>query len=64
MKVNELTKELRRAGCRLLRHGARHDVWINPVTGATTHVSRHGTEELKPKTLRGIYQVLLGRLPG
>lgn len=64
MKVNELTKELKRAGCRLLRHGARHDIWYSPITGKRTQVSRHGTEELKPKTLRSIYQVLLGRKPG
>lgn len=61
MKVNELTKELRRAGCRLLRHGARHDVWYSPITGKRAQISRHGTEELKPKTLRGILKDLLGR---
>ncbi|MBR6319911.1 MAG: type II toxin-antitoxin system HicA family toxin [Prevotella sp.] len=61
MKVNELTKELRRAGCRLLRHGARHDIWYSPITGKRTQVSRHGTEELKPKTLCSILKDLLGR---
>ena len=60
MTVNELTRELRKAGCYLLRHGARHDIWYSPITGKRTQISRHGTEEVKPKTLRGILQDLLG----
>jgi len=60
MKVNELTRELRKAGCFLLRHGARHDVWYSPITKKTTRISRHGSEELKPKTLRSILKDLLG----
>lgn len=60
MTVNELTKKLRKAGCYLLRHGARHDIWYSPITGKQTPISRHGTEEVKPKTLRSIYQALLG----
>ncbi|MBQ7181636.1 MAG: type II toxin-antitoxin system HicA family toxin [Bacteroidaceae bacterium] len=64
MTVNELTKELRRAGCYLLRHGAKHDIWYSPLTGKQTQVSRHGTEELKQKTLRSILTRLLGRKPG
>jgi mRNA interferase HicA len=33
MKRTELIRELRAAGCELLRHGARHDVYVNPATG-------------------------------
>lgn len=64
MKVNELTRKLRKAGCFLLQHGANHDLWYSPITGKCTQVSRHGTEEVKIKTLRSIYQDLLGRKLG
>lgn len=64
MTVNQLKRELRRAGCHLLRHGAKHDIWYSPITGKQTQISRHGSEEVKLKTLRGIYEDLLGREPG
>lgn len=64
MTVNQLKMELRRAGCYLLRHGAKHDIWYSPITGKQTQISRHGSEEVKLKTLRGIYEDLLGRKPG
>ena len=41
MKRAELIRELREAGCELLRHGARHDVYINPATGQKQPVPRH-----------------------
>jgi mRNA interferase HicA len=41
MKRQELIRELREAGCVLLRHGARHDVYLNPATGQKQPVPRH-----------------------
>jgi mRNA interferase HicA len=41
MKRQELLRELRAAGCVLLRHGARHDVYLNPATGQKQPVPRH-----------------------
>jgi mRNA interferase HicA len=41
MKRSELIRELRVAGCELLRHGARHDVYVNPATGQKQPVPRH-----------------------
>jgi mRNA interferase HicA len=41
MKRTEFVRELRAAGCELLRHGARHDVYINPTTGQKQPVPRH-----------------------
>lgn len=61
MKVNELTKRLRKSGCFLIRHGAKHDIWYSPITGKTTQVSRHGTDEVKKKTLKTILEDLLGQ---
>jgi predicted RNA binding protein YcfA (HicA-like mRNA interferase family) len=41
MKRRELVAELEQAGCVLLRHGARHDIYNNPATGRSQPVSRH-----------------------
>jgi mRNA interferase HicA len=41
MKRQALIHELREAGCELLRHGARHDVYVNPATGQKQPVPRH-----------------------
>lgn len=54
MKYNELYKKLREAGCSLLRHGKRHDIWINLRTGMTAELPRHGTEEVPKGTLKSI----------
>lgn len=58
MKYNELYKKLSRAGCRLLIHGARHDIWVNPSNGKRTQVGRHGREEVPTGTLKSIYRGL------
>lgn len=58
MKYRELYKELRKAGCLLLRHGCRHDIWQNPANGQCSAVPRHGTEEVPKGTLKSIYQRL------
>jgi mRNA interferase HicA len=41
MKRDELIRRITREGCRLLRHGARHDIFINPATGQRQPVPRH-----------------------
>ena len=58
MKRRELIQHLARHGCRLLREGARHSVWMNPATGHKEAIPRHseidrfsGTEDL-PRSLR------------
>lgn len=33
--------ELEKAGCQLLRHGSRHDIYHNPETGRSQPVPRH-----------------------
>ena len=33
MKRKEFIKELQRAGCLLIRPGAKHDIYINPKNG-------------------------------
>jgi len=41
MKRKELIRQLLNAGCILFRHGARHDVYLNPLNGKKQPVPRH-----------------------
>lgn len=59
MKHSELIRALIKAGYLIKRHGASHDIWINPKTGGQTVVPRHGSKEIKEKTKRNIFNDLL-----
>ncbi len=50
---------LTKAGCYIERHGANHDLWINPKTGKTSLVARHPTEEIPKGTEMSIRKKLL-----
>lgn len=54
MKKRELIKILSKEGCELLRHGANHDIYINPITGKREPVPRHKEidENLAKKSLK------------
>jgi mRNA interferase HicA len=41
MKRRELIKKLLSGGCKLLRRGGRHDLFVNPATGKMQPVPRH-----------------------
>ena len=41
MKRRDLIRKLEKAGCELLRHGAKHDIYHNKVTGLSEPVPRH-----------------------
>jgi hypothetical protein len=41
VKRSELIRQLERQDCVLLRHGGRHDIHHNPVTGQKQPVPRH-----------------------
>ena len=41
MNRKELIRQLLKAGCTLHRHGAKHDVYINPITAKKQPVPRH-----------------------
>lgn len=62
MKYSELYRKLKKAGCFLLRHGGRHDIWSNPANGKSAVVPRHGTGEVPQGTLKSIKN--LGFSPG
>ncbi len=41
MKRIDLVQRLEQMGCKLLRHGSRHDIYHNPTTGRSEPVPRH-----------------------
>lgn len=41
MKRSELLKQIKKEGCKLLRSGSRHDIYINPTTGQKQPIPRH-----------------------
>jgi mRNA interferase HicA len=56
MKRRDLIAELTRAGCVLLRHGAKHDIYHQPQSGRSEPVPRHREidERLAKKILRSL----------
>lgn len=53
MKINELLKILKKAGCTLIRHGSNHDIWYSTVTEKQFAVPRH-KKEIKTGTATAI----------
>jgi predicted RNA binding protein YcfA (HicA-like mRNA interferase family) len=41
VKRVDLIRELEKAGCVLLRHGAKHDIFHQPASGMSQPVPRH-----------------------
>jgi mRNA interferase HicA len=41
MKRKELLKSITSRGCVFLRHGGKHDLYINPKTGKKQPIPRH-----------------------
>jgi len=58
MKVSELTKLAKKQGCHIKRHGAEHDIWINPNTGNTARIPRHPSKEIATGTAHNIMKDL------
>ncbi|MBA3315821.1 MAG: type II toxin-antitoxin system HicA family toxin [Planctomycetota bacterium] len=56
MKRVDLIRTIERLGCVLVRHGARHDWYRNPATGASQPVPRH--REIKDHLARHIIAML------
>ncbi len=41
MKRTKFVQQLVKEGCILLRHGSRHDIYLNPANGKRQPVPRH-----------------------
>jgi mRNA interferase HicA len=59
VKLRDLVAELEKAGCVLLRHGSRHDIYHNPKTGRSQPVPRHReiNEILAKKILKDLTRI-------
>ncbi|MCL2405834.1 MAG: type II toxin-antitoxin system HicA family toxin [Defluviitaleaceae bacterium] len=58
MKVSELTNLAKKHGCYIKRHGAEHDIWVNPKTGNTARIPRHPSKEIATGTMHNIIKDL------
>lgn len=56
MKRVDLIRTIEGFGCELVRHGARHDWYRNPVTAVCQPVPRH--REIKEPLARRIIRIL------
>jgi mRNA interferase HicA len=56
MKRRDLVAKLEEAGCVLLRHGAKHDIYHSPKNGRSEPVPRHReiNEFLAKKILKSL----------
>jgi mRNA interferase HicA len=59
MKRVDLIKRIKDDGCILIRHGAKHDIYQNPNTGAAQPVPRH--REIDEQLARKIIRVLTAK---
>jgi len=46
MKISELKRQLKKQGIKLLRHGKRHDIYVNPANGNVAEIPRHDQKEI------------------
>lgn len=58
MKASELVRLAKKHGCIIKRHGAEHDIWINPKTGKTASIPRHQSKEVATGTAHNIIKDL------
>ncbi|MEM8642168.1 MAG: type II toxin-antitoxin system HicA family toxin [Cyanobacteria bacterium P01_G01_bin.54] len=58
MKRRDLIRQLKQAGCSLIRHGGKHDIYHNPSNGKTEPIPRHReiNERLAKKILKSLIQ--------
>ena len=54
MKVSEMIKKLKNAGCCITDNGREHDEWYSPITDKYFRVPRHQSKELPTGTADAI----------
>lgn len=52
MNWNEMKRKAIEYGFILDRHGARHDIYVNPQTNQTIQIERHWTQEVRPGLMK------------
>lgn len=54
MKVSEMVKLLKKAGCYKISDGVNHEIWYSPITKKKFPVPRHYSKELPTGTANNI----------
>jgi len=56
MKKGELLKRIKAQGCIFVKHGKKHDVYMNPRTGMEERIPRHSdiNEELAKVIIKNL----------
>jgi mRNA interferase HicA len=62
VKRVDLIRSIEKLGCVLVRHGAKHDWYRNPSTGASQPIPRH--REIKEQLARHIIRMLSAKQDG
>ena len=59
MNYRELTRKLKRMGCKFERQGiGSHELWINTTNNATTSIPNWRAKDLRPGTIAAILRDL------
>ncbi len=59
MRYREISKRLKKLGCRQLRQGrGSHRIWLNPGTNQIASIPDWGSKDLAPGTVRAIIREL------
>ena len=58
MTIAEFVRYLQKRGIKFREHGAKHDVYRNPATGAEAQIPRHQSREIKTGTKERILKDL------
>ena len=56
MKRRDLVSRVEKMGCVLIRHGGKHDIYQNPMTGVIQPIPRH--REVNEQLARAIIRKL------
>ncbi|MDE7122182.1 MAG: type II toxin-antitoxin system HicA family toxin [Oscillospiraceae bacterium] len=54
MRTSELKRMLKKAGCRKVEEGKKHEKWYSPITGKYFRVDRHDGQQVDTGTLHSI----------
>ncbi|MGH7801310.1 MAG: type II toxin-antitoxin system HicA family toxin [Thermodesulfobacteriota bacterium] len=59
MKRKEFIRQFEKKGCILLRHGARHDIYLNPSLGKKQPIPRHHEIDDISETYRKAFRIII-----
>ncbi|MBQ7212798.1 MAG: type II toxin-antitoxin system HicA family toxin [Muribaculaceae bacterium] len=58
MNWSELKTKAIEHGFEFVKHGKKHDVYYNPVTGVRILIERHWSQEVRPGLLKRLKKII------